>query len=85
MVARLLWEQDAAGSSPVTSTKNPLKHFVSGDFMLVTILCIIRLIIVTSCDMINIKVFHPFVRIYFGARRCFCEHSKRVDRRKSIS
>ena len=22
MVARLLWEQDAAGSSPVTSTKN---------------------------------------------------------------
>ena len=23
MVARLLWEQDAAGSNPVTSTKNP--------------------------------------------------------------
>ena len=23
MVARLLWEQDAAGSSPVTSTKKP--------------------------------------------------------------
>ena len=32
LVARLLWEQDAAGSSPVTSTKNPLKPSVSEDF-----------------------------------------------------
>ena len=35
MVGRLLWEQDAAGSSPVTSTKNPNLTFWLGlDFLL---------------------------------------------------
>ena len=35
MVGRLLWEQDAAGSSPVTSTKNPNLTFRLGlDFYL---------------------------------------------------
>ena len=29
MVARLLWEQDAAGSSPVTSTKTQKRRFAS--------------------------------------------------------
>ena len=28
LVARLLWEQDAAGSSPVTSTKNNQKNVI---------------------------------------------------------
>ena len=33
LVARLLWEQDAAGSSPVTSTKR-LRELISGPFSL---------------------------------------------------
>ena len=34
MVARLLWEQDAAGSSPVTSTKKPLESSDSRGFFI---------------------------------------------------
>ncbi len=34
MVARLLWEQDAAGSSPVTSTKTKDRGFCLGLFVL---------------------------------------------------
>ena len=32
LVARLLWEQDAAGSNPVTRTKTPLKSTISEGF-----------------------------------------------------
>ncbi len=35
MVARLLWEQDAAGSSPVTSTKKALELLDSRAFFFV--------------------------------------------------
>ena len=34
MVARLLWEQDAAGSNPVTSTKKTSKSFDFGVFFI---------------------------------------------------
>ena len=32
LVARLLWEQDAVGSSPATRTKSPLKSLISEGF-----------------------------------------------------
>ena len=32
LVARLLWEQDAVGSSPATRTKIPLKSLISEGF-----------------------------------------------------
>ena len=32
LVARDIWDVDAAGSNPVTPTKNPLKQLVSEDF-----------------------------------------------------
>lgn len=32
LVARLLWEQDAVGSSPATRTKIPLKSLILGGF-----------------------------------------------------
>jgi len=34
LVAREVWEQDAAGSKPVTRTKTPLRPLVSGEFLL---------------------------------------------------
>ena len=34
LVARDIWDVDAAGSNPVTPTKNPLRPLVSEDFSL---------------------------------------------------
>ena len=34
LVARVVWDHQAAGSNPVTRTKNPLKPLVSEDFLL---------------------------------------------------
>lgn len=36
LVARDIWDVEAAGSNPVTPTKNPLKPSVSEDFSLST-------------------------------------------------
>ena len=40
LVARVVWDHQAAGSNPVTRTKTPLKPLVSGEFFL--ILCLFR-------------------------------------------
>ena len=34
LVARVVWDHQAAGSNPVTRTKTPLKPLVSGEFLL---------------------------------------------------
>ena len=33
LVARVVWDHQAAGSNPVTRTKNPLKSLISADFV----------------------------------------------------
>ena len=39
LVARLLWEQDAVGSSPATRTKIPLKSLILGGFSYFFVYC----------------------------------------------
>ena len=34
LVARVVWDHQAAGSNPVTRTKNPLESMISEDFLL---------------------------------------------------
>ena len=34
MVERVVWDHEAAGSKPVTRTKNPLGSMISEDFLL---------------------------------------------------
>ena len=37
LVARVVWDHQAAGSNPVTRTKNPLKSLISEDFSILKV------------------------------------------------
>ena len=39
MVERVVWDHEAAGSKPVTRTKNPLKSAISEDFSYFFVYC----------------------------------------------
>ena len=39
MVERVVWDHEAAGSKPVTRTKNPLKSAISEDFCYFFVYC----------------------------------------------
>ena len=70
MVGRLLWEQDAAGSSPVTSTKNPSTS--SADFLFKPIGLVYHHALACISLPHSCGVYHHTVGVYtfIGLMRC---------------
>lgn len=65
MVERVVWDHEAAGSKPVTRTKNPLGSMISEDFLL--FLCLLRRKSY-SMDVKNISPLSILPRILFQGK-----------------
>ncbi len=71
MVGRLLWEQDAAGSSPVTSTKTPNLTFRLGlEFLFCKIFPIFLIYPFLFRELYAIMLLSALVNIFFTKKGC---------------